>query len=103
MELLCGSVLLGAIFLASDYSAAPITTTGKVVYGLGCGLLIFLFRWYGFTAEGVPFALFLMSLLSRALDHFTRPPAFGELKAKAREKAANKEESVPIQEEKAEP
>ena len=81
MELLCGSLFLGTFFLAADNSYAPMTSSGKILYGLGCGILVFFFRWYGFTAEGVPFAMTVMSLTGSLLDHYTRPAAFGALKA----------------------
>jgi len=81
MELLCGSLMLGAFFLAPDCAYAPMTSSGKILYGLGCGVLVFFFRWYGFSPEGVPFALTVMSLTGRLLDHFTRPTPFGALKS----------------------
>ena len=70
-----GGLLLGAIFMATDYSTSPATTRGKAVFALGCGLLTFLIRNYSNMPEGVSFAILLMNIISPLIDRYlpTRP------------------------------
>lgn len=76
-HLLSGGLLLGAIFMATDYSTSPVTESGKVVFGIGCGLLTVLIRVFGSYPEGVSFAILLMNILCPHIDRLTRTKPFG--------------------------
>ena len=71
-SLLGGGVLLGALFMASDYATSPATPGGQVLYGIGCGVLTVLFRSVGLYPEGVTYAILLMNAASWLLERFTR-------------------------------
>jgi len=76
-SILSGGVMLGAIFMATDYTTSPITEQGKLVFGLGCGLITMLIRMYGAYPGGVSFAILIMNTLVWYIDRFTRPVRFG--------------------------
>ena len=76
-SLLGGGVLLGAIFMASDYATSPATPGGQVLYGIGCGVLTVLFRSAGLYPEGVTYAILLMNAASWLLERFTPTRLFG--------------------------
>ncbi len=76
-EILSGGLFLGAIFMATDYATSPITTSGRVIYGIGCGLLTVFIRYFGSYPEGVSFAILIMNLLVWYIDRFTKPTKFG--------------------------
>ena len=83
-QLLSGSLILGAFFMATDYSSAPVTPWGRIVYGAGCGVLLFLFRSYhAGMAEGCAFAILLMNVVSPLIERVTSPRVFGEVKRSA--------------------
>lgn len=69
-ELLSGGLLLAAFFLATDPVTSPISPTGQVIYGVGCGFFTVLLRYYGPWAEGAGLAVLLMNLLARPLDEY---------------------------------
>ncbi len=75
--LLGGGVLLGALFMASDYATSPATPGGQVLYGIGCGVLTVLFRSAGLYPEGVTYAILLMNAASWLLERFTPTRLFG--------------------------
>lgn len=77
MELFAGGLMLGAFFMATDYTTSPVTPTGRLIYGVGCGLLTVLIRYFGGYSEGVSFAILIMNTLVWYLDRFTRPIVFG--------------------------
>lgn len=77
-QMLGGGLLLGAIYMATDYSSAPTTTRGRVLYAIGCGLLTFVFRRFSNYPEGVSFAILLMNSLAWAIDGITKPRRFGK-------------------------
>lgn len=79
-HLLTGGVMLGAIFMATDYSTSPITEKGKAVFAVGCGLLTMVIRVYGSYPEGVSFAILIMNILTPHIDSLTRSKPFGALK-----------------------
>jgi len=79
-SLLGGGVMLGAIFMATDYATSPVTAAGQIVYGLGCGVFTVLFRYYGLYPEGVTYAILLMNALVWILDRYTLPRRFGTKK-----------------------
>lgn len=76
-QLLSGGLLLGAIFMASDYATSPATPGGQVLYGVGCGVLTVVFRYTGLYPEGVTYAILLMNAGSWLLERFTPTRLFG--------------------------
>ena len=89
-NLLSGGLLLGAIFMATDYSSSPVTLNGQLLYGFGCGALTVLIRYFGGYPEGVSYAILIMNLCAWAIDKGTRGRQFGVTKEdlKAAKKAA---------------
>ena len=78
-QILSGGLMIGAIFMATDYATTPTTNWGKVVFGLGAGLLTVLIRQYGNYPEGVSFAILLMNILTPQIDKLlTRKPLGGK-------------------------
>ena len=75
-QILAGGLMLGAIFMATDYTTSPATTKGKVIFALGCGIITVLIRLYGGYPEGVSFAILLMHILTPQIDKLTmkKPP-----------------------------
>ena len=76
--ILSGGLLLGAIFMATDYVTSPTTAFGKLVFGLGAGVLTFLIRQYSVYPEGVSFAILLMNILTPYIDTATKHKIFGK-------------------------
>ena len=74
---LAGGLLIGAFFMATDYATTPVTTKGKIIFGLGCGLMTFIIRTFGSYPEGVSFAILLMNLLTPYIDKLTLTTPFG--------------------------
>ena len=74
---LSGGLLLGAIFMATDYVTSPSTALGKIIFGVGAGLLTFLIRYYGVYPEGVSFAILLMNIVNPYIDKLTAHKVFG--------------------------
>lgn len=70
-QLVSGGLLLGAIFMATDYSTSPITELGKVIFAFGCGLITILIRVFGSYPEGVSFAILFMNILTPYIDKAT--------------------------------
>ena len=70
-QILGGGLFLGAIFMATDYVTCPITTKGKVVFALGCGLITFIIRYFCAYPEGVSFSILIMNLLVPYIERFT--------------------------------
>lgn len=79
-SLLSGGVMLGAIFMATDYTTSPTTPIGQVIYGVGCGILTVLFRYFGLYPEGVTYAILLMNAFAWMIDRYTAPRRFGTKK-----------------------
>ena len=67
-----GGVMLGAIFMATDYVTSPITVPGKIIFGIGCGVFTMLIRQFGAYPEGVSFAILLMNILTPHIDNLTK-------------------------------
>ena len=82
--LMSGGLILGAFFMATDYVTSPLTTKGKIIFGIGCGILTFLIRYYGNMAEGVSFSIILMNILTPHIDDWTMGKPFGEVKESAK-------------------
>ena len=76
-SLLGGGVVLGALFMATDYATSPVTPKGQIIYGIGCGALTVLFRYFGLFPEGVTYAILLMNACVWAVDMYTAPKRFG--------------------------
>lgn len=79
-SLLSGGVMLGAIFMATDYATSPVTPRGQVIYGIGCGALTVLLRSVGLFPEGVTYAILIMNALVWSIDRYTAPRRFGTKK-----------------------
>ena len=82
-SLLSGGVMLGAIFMATDYATSPATAVGQVYYGIGCGVLTVVFRYFGLFPEGVTYAILIMNAFVWTLDRYTAPRRFGTKKGGA--------------------
>ena len=80
LELCCGGIMLGAIFMATDYTTTPTTKIGQIIFGIGCGFLTFVIRTFGGYPEGTSFAILLMNLLTPLIDRYTIPKSFGEVR-----------------------
>ena len=72
-----GGLMLGAIFMATDYATSPVTPKGQILYGIGCGALTVLFRYYGLFPEGVTYAILVMNAFVWIIDRHTAPRQFG--------------------------
>ena len=72
-----GGLLFGAVFMATDYTTSPVTASGKLLYGAGCGIITVLIRYFGLYNEGVTFAILIMNCCSCFLDRVVRPRRFG--------------------------
>ena len=79
-SLCSGGVVLGAIFMATDYATSPATPMGQIVYGIGCGALTVLFRYFGLFPEGVTYAILLMNAFVWFIDRLTPIRRFGTVK-----------------------
>ena len=80
-HLLSGGVMLGAFFMATDYSTTPSTNVGRVIYGIGCGAITVLIRLWGNSPEGMSFAILLMNILTPHISNLTRNKPFGGVAA----------------------
>lgn len=76
-SLFSGGVMLGAIFMATDYATSPATPVGQIIYGIGCGALTVVFRYYGLFPEGVTYAILLMNAFVWFIDRHTAMRRFG--------------------------
>lgn len=72
-----GGLMLGAVFMATDYSTTPITDLGKIVFGVGAGLITVVIRFFGSYPEGVSFAILLMNILTPYIERLTQKKPFG--------------------------
>lgn len=82
-EIFGGGLMLGAFFMATDYVTSPVTKLGRVIYGIGCGVITVVIRYFGQYPEGVSFAIMIMNLLVWYLDMYTRPSKFGGVEKKS--------------------
>ena len=82
-QLFSGGVMLGAIFMATDYATSPVTAKGQLIYGVGCGALTVFFRYFGLYPEGVTYAILLMNAFVWLIDRYTAPRRFGVQKGGA--------------------
>ncbi len=79
-SVLSGGLMLGAIFMATDYVTSPVTPYGQILYGIGCGALTLIFRYFGLFPEGVTYAILLMNLTVWIIDRYTGFARFGTKK-----------------------
>ncbi|MBQ7150668.1 MAG: RnfABCDGE type electron transport complex subunit D [Synergistaceae bacterium] len=79
-EIFTGGLLLGAIFMATDYTTSPMTPKGQIIYAFGCGLLTALIRTWGGYPEGVSFSILIMNIAVPLIDQYTAPKIFGAVK-----------------------
>ena len=81
-----GGLMLGTIFMATDYVTSPLTKLGQIVYGIGCGVITILIRYFGGYSEGVTYAILCMNACAVLLDKIGRPVKFGAPKKEAAKK-----------------
>jgi len=76
-HLTSGALLLAAFFIATDYVTSPSSPVGQLIFGAGCGLIVYVIRTWGAYPEGVAFAVLLMNSLTPVIDHYVRPRIYG--------------------------
>jgi electron transport complex protein RnfD len=76
-NLFSGGLMLGAMFMATDYVTSPVTHLGQVVFGIGCGVITVVIRYFGGYPEGVSYAILIMNCCVVLLDRIGRPKKFG--------------------------
>ncbi len=79
-EILTGGLMLGAFFMATDYTTSPMTHKGRFIMGVGCGLITSIIRCFGGYPEGVSFSILLMNIMVPFIDKVTLPRIYGEVK-----------------------
>ena len=77
MEIMSGGLFLGAFFMATDYVTTPITTAGRVIFAIGCGLITVAIRNFANIPEGVSFSILIMNILTPLIDRYVKPRPFG--------------------------
>ncbi len=76
-----GGLMLGALFMATDYVTSPITAKGQIIYGIGCGFFTFLFRYFGSMPEAVSVSILLMNIITPTIDRYVLPRKLGDTRA----------------------
>ena len=79
IHLLSGGLMLGAVFMATDYATSPLTHKGMIIYGIGIGVVTMCIRLWGAYPEGVSFAILLMNALTPLINNYVKPKRFGEV------------------------
>ena len=87
-ELLGGGLILGAFFMATDYSTSPINRKGRIIFGIGCGLITAVIRLFGSLPEGVSFSIILMNILVPHIERLTTSKPFGYEKPEKKKEEA---------------
>ncbi len=82
-SVLLGGTVLGAFFMATDYVTSPVTSWGRVIYGVGIGIINYTIRRWGAYPEGTTYAILLMNIAAPLIERFTRPSKYGEVKRHA--------------------
>lgn len=82
IEVCVGGLMLGAIFMATDYTTSPMTAKGQIVFAIGCGILTAVIRAFGAYPEGVSFSILIMNVAVPIIDRFTAPRILGEAKSR---------------------
>ncbi len=80
VSIFSGGLILGAFYMATDYTTSPITKNGRIIFAIGCGLLTVVIRKVGGFPEGVCYSILLMNVATPLIDRFTIPKPFGEVK-----------------------
>ena len=83
-----GGLMLGAIFMATDYATSPVTKLGQAIFGVGCGLITCFIRRFGSYPEGVCYSILIMNCTTWLLDKYIRPTIYGAIKKDKKEAAA---------------
>lgn len=78
IHLMSGGVMLGAVFMATDYTTCPVNRAGKIIYGIGCGVITMTIRLFGALPEGVSYAILLMNILTPHIETLTQSAPFGK-------------------------
>lgn len=78
-HVLAGGVMLGALYMATDMVTSPVTPRGRLIFGIGCGLMTMLVRLFGAFPEGVTYGILLMNALTPLIDNMTLPRKYGEV------------------------
>ena len=86
-SLCSGGLMLGAIYMATDYATSPVTRLGQIIFGVGCGLLTVFIRYFGSYPEGVSYAILIMNVTVWLIDKATMPRRFGVSRGKKKEAA----------------
>ena len=76
-----GGLMLGAFFMATDYATSPVTKTGQLIYGIGCGVFTVFIRYFGSYNEGVCYSIMVMNCCTALIDKYVRPTRFGVVRA----------------------
>ena len=84
MQLCSGGLMLGAFFMATDYVTSPVTKWGQVIFGIGCGVITMVIRYFGGYNEGVSYAILIMNTCVVLLDKVGRPKKYGSAKKEAK-------------------
>ncbi len=82
VDLLSGGLMLGAFFMATDYTTSPLYFKGRVIFAIGCGVLTMIIREFGSLPEGVSYSIVLMNILTPLIERATKPRPFGKLRKK---------------------
>lgn len=90
-QLLSGGLLIGAIFMATDYTTSPVSFKGKIIFGIGCGLITAAIRVFGGYPEGVSFSIIIMNILVPHIERLTTAKPFGTPKKDKKAEKAEKE------------
>lgn len=90
-QILAGGVILGAFFMATDYVTTPITNSGKIIFGIGCGIITCVIRFYGSYAEGVSFSILIMNILTPYINRITEKKPVGAVYPKKQKEAVQNE------------
>ena len=84
-NLFSGGLMLGAIFMATDYATSPVTKKGQLIFGIGCGLITCFIRRFGSYPEGVCYSILIMNCTTWLLDKYVRPTIYGAVKKEKKE------------------
>lgn len=80
IQIMAGGLILGAFFMATDYVTSPLTGKGKIIFGIGCGIITFLIRLKGGYPEGVCYSILFMNMFVPLIDRYTLPEKFGGIR-----------------------
>ena len=87
-DLLAGGLMLGAFFMATDYTTSPLYFRARIVFAIGCGLLTIIIREFGSLPEGVSYSIVLMNIITPLIERYVKPTSFGKPKEKKKKEGA---------------